>query len=232
MAGAVGKRLTVQMRDDNSKARELISYTHRPFSLRTRMQRLGVDDAWVAAYRYHQEIDGGPLGSIALGSNFGGTLLHLLLYGQNARWKMRMLIQMGIPVNEQDDNGCTVLHAACEAVDPGETEHEIFNEGMDHTVRLLIKAGACMNARDRWGRLPAELAFQNKSPGASRYFVELLENLTPIWNIELLRRCRNEGESFAMGYHERLGDDSLVRLLDPNVIKVILGFAGKLDGAE
>ena len=233
MAAAVGKRLTARMRDDNRKARELIGYTHHPGLMYKRMERLEVDAAWVRAYRHREEIDGGPLGVIALGSNFGGTLLHLLLHGQNVPWKMQMLLKMGVPVNHLDDNASTVLHAACEAVDHGCAEPEMFNERMDRTVRDLIAGGASMTARDRWGRLPLEIALDNKSPGALRFFTELIESMEPVWNASKQRRKdRIDGEAFAMGHQDRLGSESSVRLLDPCVIKMILDFAGKLDGAE
>ena len=232
MAAAAGKRITRRMRDDNMKALELIEYTQRPTSLYKLMERLEVDAAWVAAYRYKEEL-GAPLDFIALGSNFGGTLLHLLLHGQNVPWKMKILIKMGVPVNHPDDDGTTVLHAACEAVDPGCTEPEIFNERMDRMVRDLISAGASMTAKDRWGRLPLEIALSNKSDGASRFFSELIGEMAPIWNASKRRlKDRKDGEAFAMGHQDRLGSNSLVKILDPCVIKMILEFAGKLDGAE
>ena len=56
--------------------------------------------------------------------------------------------------------------------------------------------------------------------------------LTNLWTAEVRRLCRAEAEAFAMGHLERLGAESRVRGLELGVVKMILAYAGKLNGSQ
>ena len=227
MAAGAGGQLGVQLHvDDNKKASLLFDEDQSEEKLYATIEEVGID--WCKAYRKFDDETG-----LQVGDHFGGTLLHVCVWATSLLTMLRLLLEIGVPVNAPDDKGSTVLHLACSLNLYEDREDEHFNDTMDRTVRMLIAGGANMTAKNFLDETPLELALRNKSSGALRFFTELIGSMAPLWNASKRRqKDRNGGEAFAMGHHDRLGSESLVRHLDPCIIRIILEFAGKLDGAQ
>ena len=75
-------------------------------------------------------------------------------------------------------------------------------------VRLLIEEGANTSSRNNKGRTPDELA-------ASRKHLQVVAILKT-------EARRQTFFAFAMGQHERLGDESWVHGLDAGVVRMVL----------
>jgi hypothetical protein len=82
------------------------------------------------------------------------------------------------------------------------------SNGHQGVVRLLIEEGANIVSRNNKGRTPDELAASRK-----------LHQVVAILKAEALRKTF---VAFAMGQHERLGDESWVQGLDPGVVRMVL----------
>ena len=105
-----------------------------------------------------------------------------------------ILLDAGADISARDRNACTPLHrAAC--------------MGRECAVKILLDAGADTLARNLQGRTPRDLA----EMGA---FHEIVATL--------LAAERERSVAFAMGHQERLGVASLVRGLEPDVLRMVL----------
>ena len=94
-----------------------------------------------------------------------GTLLHQLIFhrlrpvadGHRSLLLMRVLLKSGVPVNATDDDGATVLHHAAgqshSAVDFYMT-HSGYDRVMNDKIRMMVVAGADLEAKDRHGNTP------------------------------------------------------------------------------
>jgi ankyrin repeat protein len=106
------------------------------------------------------------------------------------------LLKYGADIEERSMNGMTPLHIAA-------------MHGHTGAVQLLIDKGACLYALDPVGKMPEELATDAGLP--------VLAAL-----IKRERGCQTH-LAFAMGQHERLGNNSAVRMISEEEMGIILG---------
>ena len=115
--------------------------------MRTRIVQLGGAE-WCRDFR----IDPTLFPSLSM----TGTLLHETFhYGSTIL--MRELIKGGVPVNATDDDGATVLHHACGQSSRGVdfyTSRSAYDRVIDVKTRMLVTAGADLEATDRLGNTP------------------------------------------------------------------------------
>jgi hypothetical protein len=120
-----------------------------------------------------------------------------------------------------DDNGQTMLHMAVCSYDSTNrcsTCHvhaPRVRGGYDHSrrapvVKLLIEFGANVLKTDNAGHTPAYLAKESMDPDPE--VKDILEEA--LLDIKKL-------EAFSMGSHPRLGDASMMRRIDPEVLRMI-----------
>ena len=115
--------------------------------LRTRIAKLGGAD-WCRDVR----IDPTLFPSLSM----TGTLLHEIFH-YGSILSMRELIKGGVPVNATDDDGATVLHHACGKSSRGvdfSTSRSADDRVIDVKTRMLVGAGADLEATDRHGNTP------------------------------------------------------------------------------
>jgi ankyrin repeat protein len=117
-----------------------------------------------------------------------------------------LLLKNGADVNVSSSSGTTPLMEACSKLDfrPGDP----YN--IASMVRILIDFGACIATQDSEGRTAYDMA----KIGKNRAVIAILED-------ELYRRH----SAFSMGEHERLGRNSLVKSLKPELLTMVLELA-------
>jgi ankyrin repeat protein len=127
------------------------------------------------------------------------TAMHM---DQNDTVIAQMLVDKGSDVNARTaDDAITPLHIAA-------------SFGNIDMVRFLMQRGGCIEAQlTSSGMTPWDCAMENYE-----YDTALL--------LRMERRRRVWCEAFAMGQHERLGGGSLVRLLEPEVVRMVLKDVG------
>jgi len=108
---------------------------------------------------------------------------------------VRLLLGAGADTAARNGHRITPLHAA-------------VREGGEATIQILLGAGADMAARDWFGRTPRTIAEED----------DALHEVAAI----LLAAERERSVAFAMGHQERLGAASLVRGLEPEVVRMVL----------
>ena len=111
-------------------------------------------------------------------------------------------------INYQDKHGFSVLHY-CEL----------------HNLPLLFQRGVNMSIKNHKGQ--DAVKYWDSEPTVKNQFDKRVA-----WQTEVRRRRCAEAVAFAMGDHARLGAHSRVRALKPDVVRLILSFAGKLDEDE
>ena len=123
-----------------------------------------------------------------------------LATGANKLKAVELLIKTGADVNIKNGVGSTALHIALREYS--------YNNRM---VEALIKAGADINAQNSKRETPLDIA---KSKGDEFYnpFIDFLTNLI---------NETSKAEAFAMGTHDRLGAESSVKPLIPDLIRKI-----------
>ena len=112
-----------------------------------------------------------------------------------------LLLENGADVNEKATSGITPLHEAA-------------RRGFREVVRLLIHKGADLQSQNIAGATAEDDATANGN-------VEI----AVILRAEAERqaeRLRVRQVAFAMGLHDRLGAGSIVRALDPEVLRIVL----------
>lgn len=88
-----------------------------------------------------------------LPANTTGPYLTLLAYvSWSSPTLVRELIQRGAPVNDKCQDGQTALHRAAASLGCGNIEEAT------EIIQLLLQAGARLDTKDQWGRIPADLA--------------------------------------------------------------------------
>jgi len=146
---------------------------------------------------------------------------------------LRNFIDFGADTSIKDIEGNTVLHhAASRRVAYGKDDDSYDDPILDarwkrYMIRLLLQYDG------NWCKLEALQATNNKGETASdvafRYSNEetagneLEAALIPAKEEALLRSISAKN-AFAMGHHERLGAASIVKKLDPDVMRMILGY--------
>ena len=90
----------------------------------------------------------------------------------------RLLISLGLDVNSFNSLGQTVLHAVAQRGRPGAEDGPNTVES-EQLIRFLVSQGARLDARDRAGRTPAEMAVSTKNAEALRIFRELATATAP-----------------------------------------------------
>jgi len=118
---------------------------------------------------------------------------------------VRVLLEHGADVSATDDEGCTPLHIAAMPREHCTAEGLEFREN-GVVVQMLLDNGADHQSKAHDGRTPESIATY---PRVAAILKEVAE-----------RRARSV--AFAMGQDERLGALSLVRALDPGVLRMIL----------
>ena len=142
---------------------------------------------------------------------YGWTALHLAVYQARRRHEtVRMLLAKGANVNATDDMGRTPLHIAL----------EYGGRFRQQLLEILLAGGADLSAK----------TFDGKYPDASYPLCkqDYLHNTDTRWiktllDKERLRRCEG-GLAFAMGQHERLGAQSWVQYLEPDVVRMVMQY--------
>ena len=113
-------------------------------------------------------------------------------------------------------------------------------DGRDAVVRLLLDAGASMAVVDVNGCTPLHLAADQDREGVVRILVEAGADISAVDNdgdtpsdladdpVKEVLTAAEQARSlaFAMGLQERLGAASLVRGLDPEVVRMVLEAGG------
>ena len=150
----------------------------------------------------------------------------------------RHLVQNGANVSARDINGNTPMHVICAAKPSHRDDSGI--------LYYLLTCGARVDELNYNGDTPLNLAIQRKNVNAVRFLLENgadvfrrngggvtpLEDAShnpdslviPILRTEIERirvEMMNKIEAFVMGLHPRLGERSLVRLLDDEVVRMI-----------
>jgi hypothetical protein len=114
---------------------------------------------------------------------------------------MKLLLDHGADVHATDAVGSTPLH---EAADTGDAA----------LARMLIHYGGNIMARNAFGETVADVATaRNVGTGTHDAVLEVIQT-------ETLPRAK--GVAFAMGLHERLGEASIVKNLDKELLRMVL----------
>jgi len=149
---------------------------------------------------------------------------------------MQVLLDHGANVNATDAIGFTPLHVAADTGDAalavmkllldhradvhatdavgGTPLHEAANRGNADVARVLIHYGGSIMARNNFGETVADVATErNQQTGTHGAVLHVIQT-------ETLPRAN--GVAFAMGLHERLGEASIVKNLDKEVLRMVL----------
>ena len=120
----------------------------------------------------------------------------------------KLLITEGIPISPKNIRWQTPLHLCS-------------YDGNPEMAALLLSNGADTISLNSSGYTAAELALVlRRNSVAALIGAEVMRR--QIVAEEEVRRVQYE--AFAMGHHERLGEGSLVRWLDPGVVRIILEY--------
>jgi ankyrin repeat protein len=160
----------------------------------------------------------------------GDTPLHYAAW--DAPDMVQMLLDHGAGPNAKDTAGETPLHRAADGGNDAAVQTLLAKGGADvqaktelgdsplhlaikgghcEAVKMLLAKGADLRAKNTSGETPEDLA---SAPGQERV-------ATVIAEVVATRRARREAA--AMGQHHRLGAGStLIRVLDPEVLRMIL----------
>jgi len=129
---------------------------------------------------------------------------------------LQLFLEMGcLDIDAQDEFGFSVLHH-CEI----EMIPLVFQYGINMSTKALVgRDGGVegLDALEYWKTQNDEIDFAE---------------LEDMWNTEMRRRKGVEAVAFAMGHHERLGAESMVRELETGVVRMILSAADKLPTDE
>jgi ankyrin repeat protein len=93
--------------------------------------------------KWHPEFEGVDLSKIAKISICGNNLLHVAAI-KNRPDVCKILINLGLDVNQRGEHGYTPLHEAAE-------------QGNEEVYSMLVRFGADVNQKNRDGISPAEL---------------------------------------------------------------------------
>jgi len=158
---------------------------------------------------------------------YGGlTALH---YAAGRTWELvKLLLDAKADLNAVDDNGRTPLHYACES----DTQQWIYgNDGPVKIMQLLINSGANIHKLTSRGRLPVD------TPGIPiEAAVLLVENgssckkdnplIVVAHQVYLNNKIR---EALLMAMHSRLGCESGLAQLGPQLLRGVLEHVQMLD---
>jgi len=157
-----------------------------------------------------------------------------------------LLLDAGAKPSARNNNESTPLHFACirgsrEAVDVllgagadaaasdhlADTPlHAAAKHGDDTMVRLLLDVGAIAAARNSAERTPRFFAEQGvrdlPARGQSEKQAELRKGFEQTAAVLLSSEKKQTSLAFAMGHQERLGAASLVRGLEPELVRMVL----------
>ena len=130
------------------------------------------------------------------------TPLHCAIEG-NHDTSVRILLEHKADVNTRNDRKFTPLHSAAE-------------RGRDNAIQLLLANDANEQLMDDRQRIPADLALINGYRRTARLLVaETVRK--EVYTADILA-CQL---AFSMGSHRRLGEQSLINNLDPEIINII-----------
>mmetsp|Transcript_60959 Transcript_60959/g.139435 ORF Transcript_60959/g.139435 Transcript_60959/m.139435 type:complete len:146 (+) Transcript_60959:87-524(+) len=138
-------------------------------------------------------------GADLVGMEEGGEATSSYVEQASVRDVSLQLLNAGADISAEDIAGATPLHGAA-------------SRGSIAMVRVLLAAGADVEATDRAGASAEDRA-------RARPHLQVATHLAVTRRVARERaRCI----AFAMGLEERLGAGSLVRALDPGVVRMVL----------
>jgi ankyrin repeat protein len=120
---------------------------------------------------------------------------------------VKTLIQNGSDINASNNRGMTALYLAA-------------SHGLEKTLQVLIE-----NDADVLTVFSDHVTMQQRLSQLQPVIVSLIES-----GMQRMQRLR--GEAFALGTHERLGENSRVRGLHPELVRVVLEHMSKYDGVK
>jgi ankyrin repeat protein len=146
-------------------------------------------------------------------NNFGQTPLHRTPPHPNNA--VEYLLWNGAKMDAQDSYGDTPLHVIARCCgDMYENSDDIeINEHVAgvNCLEMLLRHGAALGLQNKHGSTATDEAFRSGNHA-------VLALLRAACECQEHRRT-----AFAMGYHDRLGSDTRIQVLDPGIIKMILG---------
>jgi ankyrin repeat protein len=164
-------------------------------------------------------------GANASHSTFDGfSILHIAVCFSEGIDLLKLLIEGGADIDAKTPDNDTTLHLAVAA--------EKFEQ-----VEYLLQRNVCMTFRNNHGKTPLDLAIDSHweqfetdeiddlgtfsvFPLVTTVDSDGTQRLVNILRDEQLRRERCE--MFCMGQHERLGANSIIRWLDPEVTRLVV----------
>ena len=142
--------------------------------------------------------------NLAQRNNNGNTALHAAAANDKADMILT-LVDLHVDINVTNNLGSTPLYAAAKF-------------GNISAVGTLLYRGATINVNNARGMTAMQGAHKNKHS----FVVDMIKRE----NVRRERLLQPRLLAFAMGGHERLGQESLVDSMDPDVARLVLGFTG------
>jgi len=142
-----------------------------------------------------------------------------LLFSARLPAMAMVLVSNGVDINCTDDEGTTFLHYTM-------LQHTYANA--PEMVRTLFRAGANASLPNNYGitamdsvvyRMEVILSV-NRCPSAATVVANLQRNVDAL-NDEMRMVAQT---AFAMGHHARIGTGSMVMTLDPETMRLVLGY--------
>jgi len=143
---------------------------------------------------------------------------------------IRTMVQNGADINLKGRQGLTPMHWAMKSP-----------ENITHVVRTIVRMGADVSLTNEYGITAMDDALymsrvirRGRSPHANAIADNMMLNVDAyvdevrkLEDEEMVRHCQ---VAFAMGIHPRLGEGSKLRLLYPDVLRMVLERVGNSDG--